>query len=278
MKVRTFEDCNYKAVYHDGITIRSALNPELPIRPLDYPEFWDVKITNCCNADPLCPYCYMNSKFEEPLKPVLNEFEDFFSHLSNNQRPFQIAFGGGEPTFHPQFIRILESCSRMGIVPNYTTNGVNITLEILEANFLYGVGGVAVSTHEQLNWEEGVKRLLSPIPLYYKVNLHSVINDRQTIDYFYSIYKKYKDSLISYFVLLPYEEQGRANHKNIDYDYLKQILSKCDLERIAFGAHFYEFLRAEEPLNKIVSLYEPEIFSKFLDLTTMKVHNSSFEV
>jgi organic radical activating enzyme len=275
MKSRIFEDCNYKAVYDKGITIRSKCSLAGPILELNYPEFWDVKITNCCNASPSCSYCYMDSKWEEPLHPVLEKFEGLFSRLTKNQRPFQIAFGGGEPTIHPQFIQILESCYRMGIVPNYTTNGTNFTESILKATANY-CGGVAVSAHEQLDWRSGIQKFFDTI--YTKLNLHIVINDKDTIDYFMSVYNEYKNKNISYFVLLPYVEKGRAKNKNIDYEYLKKMLVKCDLKRLAFGAHFYDFLRTENPFNEIVSLYEPEIFSKFLDLTTMKVYKNSFEV
>ena len=58
----------------------------------------------------------------------------------------------GEPTIHPEFCKFLETVYNLGIVPNYTTNGISIAKydgnaeEILEATSKY-VGGVAVSAN-----------------------------------------------------------------------------------------------------------------------------------
>lgn len=279
MKIRRFEECNYKAVYHNGVTIRSTFDSERAITELPYPEFWDIKITNRCNANPGCPYCYMDSSADKPLgSGVLQKFIDFFSVMDVNQRPFQIAFGGGEPTIHPEFPAIIEACHNLGIVPNYTTNGTAITEDIANITKRF-CDGVAISTHGQLNWRAGVEKLLSCNGKF-KINFHTIISDKKSIDDFYAIYKEYENKNIPYFVLLPLSATGRATGRTIvvDTEYLKKILKRCDLKRIAFGAHFYEFLKKESLFNRIVSLYEPEIFSKFLDLTTMKIYKNSFEV
>ena len=46
--------------------------------------------------------------------------------------------------------------------------------------------------------------------------------------------------------------------------------------QFSFGAGFYNALR-EDPRDFDMSLYEPEMFSKYLDLETMMMYPSSFE-
>ena len=67
---------------------------------------------------------------------------------------------------------------------------------------------------------------------------------------------------------------GRAPHKEIDWEYLVTKLPE-DASKIAFGANFYPYLK-EGDHNIKISLYEPEIMSKFLDLKDMSIYPSSF--
>ena len=56
MKTRVFEDKNYKGIFINNKTIRIALDPDKEIQELDYPEFYDVKITPYCKGR--CNYCF----------------------------------------------------------------------------------------------------------------------------------------------------------------------------------------------------------------------------
>jgi hypothetical protein len=56
MKIRIFESKNYKGIFINNKTIRIALDPGKEIKELDYPEFYDVKITNVCEGK--CKYCF----------------------------------------------------------------------------------------------------------------------------------------------------------------------------------------------------------------------------
>jgi hypothetical protein len=56
IKFRTEEKSNYKSVWFDGKTVRFAINPRNPILELEYPEFYDVKLTGKCSFGK-CKYC-----------------------------------------------------------------------------------------------------------------------------------------------------------------------------------------------------------------------------
>ena len=268
IKIRIFPESNYKAFHlSDGTTLRFALNPNKDITELEYPEFYDVKITSHCKG--ACEYCYQSSAPKTHDRNIVEKFYNFFSPLSDNKKPFQIAFGGGEPTSHPDFIKVLEACQSLGITPNYTTNGMHISEPLLEDTKRL-CGGVAVSTHPHLEsfWKPAVDAFLAKDIF---TNLHCIISDKASIDSFSQIYKNYHNR-IKYFVLLPLSAQGRCKEAQIDWDYLKQSITGSPPD-VAFGANFYPYLK-DGRFN--VSMYEPEILSKYLDLETMKVYPSSF--
>jgi hypothetical protein len=278
-KVRTFPEKNYRAVYFNGKTIRIAIDPTQPIQDLDYPEFYDIKITDKC--DLRCPYCYQNSSPDNDLyDDAYGKLANFFEGMDENQKPFQIAYGGGEPTIHPNFIGIMKLTRAFGIAPNYTTNGqfihdvyradaiINATKEYCE--------GVAVTCHENTDWETCTAELVSEGIF---TNLHVLISDYKSVDRFIFNYSLWSNH-IKYFVLLPMVEKGRAKNVNVDYEYLFQKIEGLfkrgyDLSNIAFGANFYPFLGDKSYLN--LSLYEPEIMSKYLDLKDMSLYKSSFD-
>lgn len=276
IKKREFKESNYRSIWFNGKTIRVAIDPKQPITELEFPEFYDVKLTGKCEGK--CPWCYMDSKeTDEHYENSVQKIKDYFEPMTENERPFQVALGGGEPTGHPDFIEILETFDSLGIQPNYTTNGMfceseNI-MDILLATKKY-CGGVAVSCHPHLKkyWATAA-RLFSIEKI--KLNFHIIISDKESIDEFVEIYNEWKDK-VDYFVLLPYGNQGRAPHKEIDWDYLVKNLPE-DQSKLAFGANFYPYLLNTEHSIR-VSLYEPEIMSKFLDLKDMKLYPSSFSV
>jgi organic radical activating enzyme len=276
IKTRIFPEHNYKGIWYNGKTIRIALNPNEPITELEYPEFLDVKLTEKCFGK--CEYCYMSSNQQDThYSNVISKIKNYFGILTENQKPFQVAIGGGEPTLHPDFIEVLKTFKELGIEPNYTTNGMFIEQdnkeEILKVTEEL-CGGVAISCHPHLDkyWIEASKEFGK---YNIKLNFHIIISDKESIDRFVDIYDVWKDK-IEYFVLLPYGVQGRAKHKDIDWEYLVTKLPE-NQSKIAFGANFYPYL-LEGNHNIKVSLYEPEIMSKFLDLKDMKLYKSSFNL
>jgi hypothetical protein len=145
--------------------------------------------------------------------------------------------------------------------------------DIIDATQKY-CGGVAVSCHPHLEhfWHNSA---LTFHAHRIKLNFHIIISDKESIDYFVKIYDYWKNK-VDYFVLLPYGSQGRAEKKEIDWEYLIKNLPEKQ-NQIAFGANFYPYL-LKGGHNIKISLYEPEIMSKFLDLKDMKIYKSSFNL
>ena len=277
IKTRIEESANYRAIWCNGKTLRFAIDPEKPITELKYPEFYDIKITNWCSGG--CKYCYQDSNQNEPhYENIIGKIRTFFDAVPKENLPFQCAVGGGETTSHPDFIELLRVLKEeYDICPNYTTNGMFYNKEdwfgVIDATQKY-CGGVAVSCHPHLEsyWHNAA---LTFHAHRIKLNFHIIISDKESIDYFVKIYD-YWENKVDYFVLLPYGNQGRAEHKDIDWEYLVEKLP-ANQSKIAFGANFYPYL-LKGGHNIKISLYEPEIMSKFLDLKDMKIYPSSFNL
>lgn len=285
IKTRVFPESNYKGIYINGKTLRVALDPSKPITELKYPEFYDVDIfetmNGLCRAN--CPWCYLKGNINgKCVTDAAKRITDYFGPMTANQRPFQVAIpGSGELFEHPDWENILKAFHDLDITPNYTTNGMWVDKDNSEQLRIINVtkelcGGVAVSCHPHIKeyWEVAAL-------VYHrnniKLNFHNIISDKESIDRFINIYDEWKDK-VDYFVLLPHGNQGRAEsaNKTIEWGYLVSKLPE-DQKQLAFGANFYPYLLKGDH-NIKVSLYQPEIMSKFLSLDKMELHNSSFSL
>jgi sulfatase maturation enzyme AslB (radical SAM superfamily) len=281
-KRRTLPESNYSAVFVGGKTVRIPIDSSAPITELDYPEFYDVAINSKCYGG--CPYCYTCATTEgDNFQNVPQKIEEFFGGMSVDQRPFQVALGGaGEPTLHPEFVEILSKFQELGITPNYTTNGMHLSQEILAATKEL-CGGVAITLHPHLEttWRRGIEKLLAK---GIRTNTHVVISDKTSIDrcaeLYHHYHARYPKNGIEYFVLLPYMNVGFAtgeNEREIDTEHLSNWLDSVHQNGdIAFGSNFYHFLREKGHYG--VSLYPPEILSKYLVMDDhMSLYTNSFD-
>jgi len=286
IKQRVYPEYNYHAVWSNLKTVRLGTGSAKELPP-DHSEFYDVSLGTKCNLQ--CPFCYVAAtKSGKFYKNIVEKAEEFFGKMSENQKPFQIAIGSeGEPTIHPQFKEFVEKVYELGIVPNYTTNGITLakgdwyTNNLLDLTEKY-CGGVAVSANN-FNWEiDGVWRMavdrLLSIDVY--TNLHIIIKDKQSVERLKEIYDTYGDKIHTY-VLLPMMPEGRSTESvsRETYQDLCNLFQQIEhKDHFAFGANFYPFIIDGSYENQIqCSLYEPESFSKNLILDDpIRITPSSF--
>lgn len=107
------------------------------------PEVIDVKVTSTCGFG--CSYCYMDSLPKQGHPDALALLDALVKGCGDNL-PYQIAYGGGEPTSHPDFPELLRRTAAHGIVPNYTTAGHIVRPEVIKATNEC-VGGVSLTFH-----------------------------------------------------------------------------------------------------------------------------------
>ena len=282
-KIREFKEQNYRALFNkrSGQTLRIALDPSKPIGSLQYPELLDVSFGTKCFAN--CSFCYTSAiKNGVNYSNLVNKIESWFGVMTENQRPFQVAIGGGgEPTLHPEFCEAVKKFKELGIMPNYTTNAMHLSPEVIQATVDY-CGGVAISCHPHLEkiWKNGVKTLTDA---KIRTNLHIIVGEPGSTDKFWEIYNEF-NGLVEYFVLLPYQSAGRAENIETTEEWTKlfDTLLLNHPPNIAFGALFYPFIleNKEKYESFDISLYEPEIMSGYLMMEDgeMQIRRSSYDL
>lgn len=236
----------------------------------------DGVITHNCN------FCYTSAIKNGINYPnIVEKIHNWWGPLSQNQRPFQVAIGGGgEPTLHPEFCEAVKAFKELGIMPNYTTNAMHLTPEVIQATIDY-CGGVAISCHPHLDkvWKKGIKTLTDA---GIRTNLHIIVGELGSTERFWDIVNEF-EGLIDYFVLLPYQAAGRAKEVDTEEEWVKLFdsLIEKDLKNIAFGALFYPFICKN--INKYktfeISLYEPEVMGGYVMMgdDNMSIKKSSYD-
>jgi len=278
MRIRSYKDSNYKSVFFNGKTVRMKYDKNMPMLAIPTPELEDVAINSKCFA--ACSYCYTSAmKSGNNFKDIIDKANNVWGSLDLTDRPFQIAIGGaGESTIHPDWVEFVTTVNNLGIMPNYTTNGMHLSENILRATEDI-CGGVAVSWHPHIHktFHSAMDKLSE---LDTKLNTHVIIGDENSLEDLKKIYYKYND-VIDYFVVLPYMAEGRAKKLNTHqvwkdtFDWIKTV----DQEKFAFGALFYDwFLNNDVELD--MSIYEPEVFSgyRMLDDNFKKLYKSSYDL
>lgn len=281
VKVRVHPESNYRAIFHDGETLRMPIDPSKPISELHWSEFYDISFgTKCVTGK--CPFCYAGAtsrgvRYTDLAKKIYK----FFGQMTDNQRPTQCAIGGSsEPLEHPECWDAFDAFHDLGIIPNVTTNAVLLTRALVE-RFKKYQSGLAVTFHPHLekHWRRGMEILRETA--FPAVATHVIISDKASVEYAERLYKEYSQwENVKYFVLLPYKSVGLAANapKTVDYDALEVWLDKIWHEgKIALGANAYNFM-VKNNKKYDLQLYPPEIFSKYLVLDdNLTVYNNSFD-
>ncbi len=234
----------------------------------------DILVSNC-------HYCYTSAlKSGVNFDNIVDKALKVWGDLNKNDRPFQIAIGGaGESTLHPDWIEFVSTVKSLGILPNYTTNGMHLSKEILDATEKY-CGGVAVSYHPHIEkiFYKAIDKLTN---INTKVNCHIIIGDRKSLEDTKRIYES--TDKIDYFVMLPYQSVGRAKEIEVEstwnemFNYIN-TLSIDEQNKFAFGALFYPYLLKNNKLD--IDIYEPEIYSgyRIFDDSFLNLRKSSYDL
>lgn len=281
MRIRTSIEHNYRGVFHRGKTIRQKVDRDKPFLALPYAELEDIGINTRCLAN--CSYCYTSAiKNGKDFDNIIDKALEVYGSMSLNERPFQVAIGGsGEATMHKDFVEFVKTIKSLEILPNYTTNGMHLTEQVLMATQDH-CGGVAVSYHPHIQKTFfGALEKLSVLDTI--LNVHFIIGEPGSAKTFVDLYERVSDK-IDYFVLLPYQAAGRAKvvETSKEWDELFDFLQKNELEKLAFGALFYDYMqrKKEKVQNLDLDIYEPEIFSgyRLFDDSYKTLRKSSYDL
>lgn len=195
-----------------GAKVRFAEEGAEPLHRSIQPELVDMKITDYCKYN--CEWCYQDSTYKgEHAK--LTDLRNYIWELKQ-LGVFEVAFGGGEPTEHPDFVELLEIARvSYGIVPNFTTRNIHgWESELIEAVENH-VGGFAVSVYsgrevyaaQALAYHYGY-HVQEKMSVQFVLGMHPI----ETLE---SVLKAANDVFVPV-TLLGMKGIGRASHLNSD--------------------------------------------------------------
>ena len=149
--IKLIKSEKYNSIFNKqtGFFLRWGENPHIdPDYSLIGPEIADIEISSgMCHNN--CPFCYKGNKKDGELHNMtLDEFKIIFDKLTKYRTLTQIAFGITSPTDNPDFFEMMKYSKDNGVIPNYTCNGTDMTLDIAEktANLC---GAVAISVNDK---------------------------------------------------------------------------------------------------------------------------------
>lgn len=275
MRVRRDETANYSAIFTDtGKTYRYSIDPRREIGHLEHPEVIDISLGTLCRGG--CRYCYASSTVSGVLySSVVEKARMYFSVVPREHFPFQVAIGGGgEPTLHPEFIEMLYYLRGEEIMPNYTTNGMHLSDEILFATKEV-CGGVAVSAHKHLPWEKAVRTLLDH---GVRTNIHVVIGEVGSSKFAQEVRAKFEE--VEYVVLLPMIQIGFAENSQVSIGEIQDCVDLMASGGYALGAMITGYASSGQvSIPDEVDAYDHEKFSGYLMLDDdLILRKSSFDL
>ena len=116
-----------------------------PPRALAAPETIHFSVTGRC--DQACEGCFYSARPGSAVAATDASFALFerVVRQAAGARVFQMALGGGEPLLHPRLLDMVRLARQSGIVPNLTTNGNLLTVEVAAALKEAGLGQAQIS-------------------------------------------------------------------------------------------------------------------------------------
>ena len=197
------------------------------------PEIADIEIVQGkCKG--MCDFCYKsNGEVENHYMP-LEKFKTLLSKLPDNL--MQIAFGITDIDGNPDFFKIMEYTRSKGIIPNYTTHGLDITEDIAKKTSEL-CGAVAVSIVNKNKTYDSIKMFTDAG--MDQVNIHFTLS-KET---YYKAFEILKDitednrlSKLNAIVFLSLKQKGRGhNHSRLSFDKYRKLVDYAMKNNINIG-------------------------------------------
>jgi radical SAM protein with 4Fe4S-binding SPASM domain len=138
----------------------------------NFPSLLDVGVMGHCKNSKECTIGCYQGKLAKP-NMSLDTFKGIIDQCKD--KTFEVALGGfGSPNEHKEFEEIVKYARNNGVVPNYTTSGIELTDEQIKATKKY-CGAVAVSWYRQIYTYSSISRFIYG---GCKTNIHYVLSDR----------------------------------------------------------------------------------------------------
>jgi hypothetical protein len=203
------EKTNHLTIFNPKTGTKLRLTPADVPAPTHstFPELCDVTLTNHCDMG--CEYCYMDSTPEGKHAKTQDVYD--LAWALNRMGVFEAAIGGGEPTDHPDFAKILKVFHNAGVVPSFSTQSWRWleNQEIVNAVSRY-CGAVALSTQKPAHvapWIKACRDADINSHFHYVLGLNPLENLEKFLSALDGAKHPYNDG---HLVLLAHKQVGRA--------------------------------------------------------------------
>ena len=233
---------------HTGFYIRSGiidnLGKDTGVDPFmrNFPGLIDIGIMGHCihGKSGLCIKsgieCYQNGLKTQKPNMSVDDFDNIMQQCKD--KVFQVALGGrGDVNKHENFEDILKCCRNYGVVPNFTTSGLDLTEDEVAITKTY-CGAVAVSEYRSEYTRRAIKMF---IDAGMKTNIHYVLG-KHTIDEAIDKLKNNGfDEGINAVIFLMHKPVGLGTQKNVltpDDPRVKEFFEIIDNNKFNFKVGF----------------------------------------
>ena len=254
----------------NGTKIRVALGP---YRKSRVPELVDIKITDYCSFG--CAFCYQGSTLQgkhanyEDIQFVIDELK--------KAKVFEVAIGGGEPTDHPDFIRVLRDFREADIVPNFTTRSLGwVKRNWDEIDPL--IGAFAYSA-DNIHHLDAANKMFKDIP-HERINIHYIMGLQDRV-HFVSFMRR-ANELGFRVTLLGYKTTGRGKDViPVPYGWwieaVDLLLKMGVCPTFSIDTPLAEAYADKLPVAKNMFHTREGFVSAYIDAVAMKMGASSFD-
>jgi len=206
------------------------------------PEIMDLEIS--VNGCPTvgghnCKFCYKNNTNAAPINMTFDTFKKIVDSMPKCLT--QIAFGITGVQTNPDFVKMMEYCREIGVIPNYTLSGADLNDELAKKTVEL-CGACAVSCYEgnkELCYNT-IKRI-HDLKNEMHINMHIVLSeDEVQLKHVWDVLNDIKDGKVvglRNIVFLRIKPVGRASKMNvkIHLSTYEKVMKFCLDNNIGFG-------------------------------------------
>lgn len=200
------------------------------------PEILDLEISvnGCPNG---CRFCYKGNTAAPATNMTFQQFKQIVDKMPKTLT--QIAFGITGVKTNPDFVKMMQYCRALGIVPNFTLSGIDLDDEMAERCAKL-VGALAVSAYQQdKNVCYNTVQKFTGLGID-QTNIHLMVSD-QTIDFVYEVlHDRMNDprlAKMNAIVFLGVKPKGRAvkGYQPLPTAEYGKLVQYCMQHEIPFG-------------------------------------------
>ena len=281
-----YENGNYWVVMNNDRKLRIQFEGLAPVAKS--PELIDLKITDYCDIG--CNFCYQDSTVEG----IHGDYD--LIHKVVGAIPYgnitEFAIGGGEPTSHPDFAKIVDMIKSKGHIANFTTKSTKWmdNAELLKS-VQASVSGIAYSPSTVEDIEMFVKahdeKVGDNVDLYLHIipeiwsngQLNNLLDYVDELNKWNSSRKSRNKIKIT---MLGFKTTGRGEGREVAkkpelIDYIKNFkYTQVGIDTKIVNDYIDELTAAD--IDKLLFTGKEGEFSMYIDAVTKQAYKSSYEL